>query len=58
MNRLMVKFADACADGTIEDMRPIPNRMFSFEELEYLYNQGCIYEDGNRFIASIPSSLE
>ena len=45
------------SEGEIEDMKPIPNKVFTFEELEYLYNEGYIYESSNVFYASVPDAF-
>lgn len=57
MHRLLARFAELVSEGTIEDLKPIPNKTFTFEELEYLYNEGYIYEDKDVFIASVPKSF-
>lgn len=44
--------------GEIQDFKPIPNLTFTFEELEYLYNNCYIYESQNKFIAMIPDVLD
>ena len=45
------------SEGEIEDLKPIPNKVFTFEELEYLYNEGFIYVDNNTFYASVPDAF-
>lgn len=57
MHRLMTKFAELVSEGEIKDLEPIPNNVFTYEELEYLYTNGIIYESNNQFIAVIPSSF-
>ena len=57
MHRLLARFAELVSEGAITDLKPIPNKTFTFEELEYLYNEGRIYEDNDVFIASVPKSF-
>lgn len=59
MHRLVSRFAEMVAEGIIKDMKPIPNLSFSFEELEYLCNNGYMYVDrfNNQFIAVVPESF-
>lgn len=57
MHRLLSRFAEMVSEGEIEDLKPIPNKVFTFEELEYLYNEGFIYVDNNTFYASVPDAF-
>lgn len=53
----MSRFAELVSEGTIKDLEPIPNLTFTKEELKYLFNEGCIYEYNNQFIAVIPEKF-
>ena len=57
MHPLLTKFANLVSEGTIKDYQPIPNLTFTYEELEYLCNNGYIYESGNKFYALVPNSF-
>lgn len=57
VHRLLSRFAELVSEGTIEDLKPIPNKTFTFEELEYLYNEGYIYENNDVFYANVPASF-
>lgn len=50
MNEIMRKYLGLCEAGEISVGSIIP-RVFTFEELEYLFVQGYIIEDNNSFIA-------
>ena len=39
------------------DLEPIPNKTFTYEELEYLWRNGYIYESNNVFYASVPDAF-
>lgn len=58
MHELMRKFAEGCTSGLIEDFKPIPNKMFTLDELKYLYKNCCLYESNNVFIAVIPTTFD
>lgn len=58
MHPLLEKFVRMIDTGEIQDFKPIPNLTFTFEELEYLYNNCYIYESQNKFIAMIPDVLD
>ncbi len=57
MHRLLSRFADMVSEGEIKDLEPIPNKMFTYEELEYLWRNGYIYESNNVFYASVPDAF-
>lgn len=57
MHPLLTRFADLVSEGTIKDFQPIPNLTFTYEELEYLCNNGYIYESNNKFYAVVPKSF-
>ena len=50
MNPTMDKFQAYVHSGDIQNMKPIP-MVFTFAELEYLYNAGMIVESDNKFLA-------
>lgn len=50
MNPTMDKFDAYVRSGDIQNMEPIP-MVFTFAELEYLYNAGMIIESDNKFLA-------
>lgn len=49
MNRLLKKYAGLVETKEIEAGRELPMK-FTFAELEYLFNNGYIYDDGSTFI--------
>lgn len=53
---LIDRFRDMAEKGRIEDMKPIPNKTFTFGELRYLYNAGLIMENRGRFVAVLDES--
>ena len=59
MHRLLSRFAEMVAEGSVKKDEPLPNKSFTEEELEYLYNNGYIYVDAskNQFIAIVPDSF-
>ena len=50
MNPMMDKFQAYVHSGDIQNMKPIP-MVFTFAELEYLYNAGMIIESDDKFLA-------
>ena len=52
MDSLLRRYAGYCSNGEVKEMQPLP-LLFTFEELEYLYNHGYITELGNKFIAVV-----
>ena len=57
MDRLVTKFAAMVNAGDIKDGDELP-RQFTFEELEYLFVNGYIYDDGTTFIVAATDGLE
>lgn len=58
MNPLLERFVELSEKGEVRDFEPIPNNVFTFEELEFLFNHGYIYESDNRFIAATSNVLD
>lgn len=58
MHTLLQKYAGYCSSGEIKEMQPLPNKLFTFDELQYLFNNGYITEIDNQFIAIEASNLE
>ena len=58
MNPLLERFVELSEKGEVRDFEPIPNNVFTFEELEFLVNHGYIYESDNRFIAATSNVLD
>ena len=57
MDILLKKYAGLVESGEIEINKEIP-QVFTFDELEYLHNNGFIYDDGSTFIAIETDDLE
>lgn len=57
MDTLLKKYAGLVESGEIKMGQEIP-QVFTFKELEYLYNNGFIYDDGSTFIALVTDDLE
>lgn len=57
MDTLLKKYAGLVESGEIRTGKEIPE-VFTFKELEYLYNNGFIYNDGSTFIALETDDLE
>lgn len=58
MHRLLKRFAGYVSSGEIKEMQPIPNNIFTKEELEYLWNNGRIADINNQFVAMDIDNLE
>ena len=52
MDELLKKYAGMCDAGTIRPGEELPKK-FTFNELEYLWANGYIYEDRNTFIVMV-----
>ena len=57
MNDLLKRYAGLVESGEIKVGQEIPQE-FTFDELEYLYNSGYIYDDGSTFIAIETENFE
>lgn len=57
MNPLVAKFAAMVDSGEIKEYEELP-MVFTFDELEYLYTHGFIYDDGTTFIAITTDGFE
>lgn len=57
MDILLKKYAGLVESGEIKVGQEIP-QVFTFDELEYLHNNGFIYDDGSTFIAIETDDLE
>ena len=57
MHDLLKRYAGLVETGEIKVGQEIP-QAFTFDELEYLYNGGYIYNDGSTFIAIETDNLE
>ena len=57
MDRLLTKFAAMVNAGEIKEGDELPTR-FTFEELEYLFINGYIYDDGSTFIVAVADGFE
>lgn len=57
MHPLVARFAALVEAGEIETGKEIPEK-FTFSELEYLYNNGFIYDDGRTFIAIVTDGFD
>ena len=57
MDILLKKYAGLVESGEIKMGQEIP-QAFTFDELEYLHNNGFIYDDGSTFIAIETDDLE
>lgn len=57
MNPLVVKFAAMVDTGDIEEGKELP-RQFTFDELQYLFVNGFIYDDGSTFIVAATEGFE
>ena len=47
------KFRKYCDDGVIGDFYPIPNKLFTLNELYELFDAGMIIENNNTFLAIV-----
>ena len=47
------KFRELVENGTITGMEPLPNLLFTFRELNDLYNAGLIIEMDGQFVAIV-----
>lgn len=54
---MVVRFAAMVDTGEIEEGKELPKR-FTFDELEYLYNNGYIYDDGQTFVVIVTEGFE
>ena len=52
MDELLKKYAGLCDSGQIKICNELPKK-FTYDELEYLWCNGYIIEDGNTFIAVV-----
>ena len=53
MNNILSHYKALIDAGDISPYSAIPNKTFTFGELEYLYMKGYIYEDNDEFKAAI-----
>ena len=58
MHQLVRRYAGYVSAGDIKYMEPLPNKIFTFEELQHLYNNGYITEIDNKFIAVETENFE
>ena len=51
LHQLVRRFAGYVSAGDIKYMEPIPNKLLTYGELQYLYFNGFITEIDNKFVA-------
>ena len=57
MHKLLQRYAALIESGDITEFGEIPNKTFTFGELQYLFGKGYIFADGSTFRAGVTDDL-